>query len=138
MDHFWILWYYNFWWLYNQKKNGFLLKKFYHRKNDIFIMSVSWEWGKAGGHKPEHFILPCHILFFFVRQPWATIVRYSMPKQLSLPGAITFLNTGRLNCCGMEDRTVVAHGCQKTKSFICEHLLFVQYKTKTNKSLRIL
>ena len=25
----------------------------------------------------------------------------------------------RLKCCGMEDRTVVAHGCQKTKKIIC-------------------
>ena len=26
---------------------------------------------------------------------------------------------GRLKCCGMEDRTVVAHGCRKTKKIIC-------------------
>ena len=26
---------------------------------------------------------------------------------------------GRLKCCGMEDRTFVAYGCQKTKKLIC-------------------
>ena len=29
------------------------------------------------------------------------------------------MTAGRLNCCGMEDRTVVAHGCWKTKKIIC-------------------
>ena len=29
------------------------------------------------------------------------------------------ITAGRLNCCGMEDRTIVAHGCWKTKMIIC-------------------
>ena len=29
------------------------------------------------------------------------------------------INAGRLKWCGMEDRTVVAHGSQKTKKIIC-------------------
>ena len=28
------------------------------------------------------------------------------------------INAGRLKCCGMEDRKVGAHGCQKTKKII--------------------
>ena len=28
------------------------------------------------------------------------------------------LTTGRLKCCGMEDHTVVVHGCRKTKQII--------------------
>ena len=69
---FWIIFGYfyikTFWWLYNQKKNGFLLKdivilgkKLYHRKKNIFIIlgvgEGRWPWA-------TNFILPCHILFF--------------------------------------------------------------------------
>ena len=35
---------------------------------------------------------------------------------LSFKNAIT---AGRLKCCGMKDRTVVAHGCRKTRKPIC-------------------
>ena len=29
------------------------------------------------------------------------------------------ITDGRLECFGMEDRTIVAHGCRKTKKLIC-------------------
>ena len=56
---------------------------------------VNWpdERGKAGGHEPQLFPLPCHILAFFIfQQPWATAVSPSVPPHLTLPGKTTFLN----------------------------------------------
>ena len=52
------------------------------------ISNDSHEWGSAGGYKPQHFPLPCHILAFFFQQP--TTVRSSMPQNLSLLAIITF------------------------------------------------
>ena len=42
------------------------------------------------------------------------------------------INAGRLKCCGMEDRTVGAHGCQKTKK------LYVVWKRTRFQQLLIL
>ena len=45
------------------------------------------ERGKAGGHEPSLFPLPCHILAFFLfRQPWATTISPSVPPHLTVPG----------------------------------------------------
>ena len=64
-----------------------------------------YERGKAGGHKAQHFPLPCHILAF-----------------CNVNALILFFKNviiaGRVKLCGMEDedRRVVAYGCRKTKS----------------------
>ena len=58
----------------------FILLIYASTTENLFSLIRPYKWWKAGGHKPQHFPLPC---------------------------------------CGMEDRTVVDHGCRKTKKLIC-------------------
>ena len=74
-----------------QKKNSAKTNN-YLCKNTCGILS-SEEWGKAGGHKPQHFPLQCHILSFLSSgshepQPYG-LPWYSI---WVVPAVITFLN----------------------------------------------
>jgi len=66
-----------------------------------------WERGKTGGHKPQHFPLPCHKLAFL---PSVS----HKPQSFSLPHATTlkpYLNlVQKKQICGMEWENVVAYG----------------------------